>query len=84
MRWRITKLKTVRELNHEARPVKSSCAELGHCRAVIELGVTPVAVPDIAGYSDWVVQPAIPEGVAEGGTRTEPNFSALKEAQTTM
>jgi iron complex transport system substrate-binding protein len=46
---------------------------------VIELGVTPVAVPDIAGYSDWVVQPAIPEGVADIGTRTEPNFSALKK-----
>lgn len=46
---------------------------------VIELGVTPVAVPDIAGYSDWVVQPAIPEGVTDIGTRTEPNFSALKK-----
>ena len=29
---------------------------------VIELGVTPIAVPDIAGYNEWVVQPPIPEG----------------------
>ncbi|WP_210444718.1 ABC transporter substrate-binding protein, partial [Vibrio crassostreae] len=35
--------------------------------------------PDIAGYTDWVVQPVIPEGVADIGTRTEPNFSALKK-----
>jgi len=46
---------------------------------VIELGITPVAVPDIKGYNEWVVQPAIPEGVKDIGTRTEPNFSAIRK-----
>ncbi|WP_061032387.1 iron-siderophore ABC transporter substrate-binding protein [Vibrio splendidus] len=63
----------------EAQPVRVAALNWDIAEQVIELGVTPVAVPDIAGYSDWVVQPAIPEGVADIGTRTEPNFSALKE-----
>ena len=62
-----------------AQPVRVAALNWDIAEQVIELGVTPVAVPDIAGYSDWVVQPAIPEGVADIGTRTEPNFSALKK-----
>ncbi|WP_135383760.1 iron-siderophore ABC transporter substrate-binding protein [Vibrio tasmaniensis] len=62
-----------------AQPVRVAALNWDIAEQVIELGVTPVAVPDIAGYTDWVVQPAIPEGVADIGTRTEPNFSALKK-----
>ena len=63
----------------KAQPVRVAALNWDIAEQVIELGVTPVAVPDIAGYSDWVVQPAIPDGVADIGTRTEPNFSALKK-----
>lgn len=63
----------------KAQPVRVAALNWDIAEQVIELGVTPVAVPDIAGYSDWVVQPVIPEGVADIGTRTEPNFSALKK-----
>ncbi|MEZ8778990.1 iron-siderophore ABC transporter substrate-binding protein [Vibrio splendidus] len=63
----------------EDQPVRVAALNWDIAEQVIELGITPVAVPDIAGYTDWVVQPAIPEGVAEIGTRTEPNFSALKK-----
>ncbi|MCK8079316.1 iron-siderophore ABC transporter substrate-binding protein [Vibrio sp. 1CM24A] len=63
----------------KAQPVRVAALNWDIAEQVIELGVTPVAVPDIAGYTDWVVQPAIPEGVADIGTRTEPNFSALKK-----
>ncbi|WP_373959703.1 iron-siderophore ABC transporter substrate-binding protein [Vibrio gigantis] len=63
----------------EAQPVRVAALNWDIAEQVTELGVTPVAVPDIAGYSDWVVQPAIPEGVTDIGTRTEPNFSALKK-----
>ncbi|MFM2625254.1 iron-siderophore ABC transporter substrate-binding protein [Vibrio owensii] len=63
----------------QAQPVRVATLNWDIAEQVIELGVTPVAVPDIAGYSDWVVQPAIPEGVTDIGTRTEPNFSALKK-----
>lgn len=58
----------------EAQPVRVAALNWDIAEQVIELGVTPVAVPDIAGYSDWVVQPAIPEGVTDIGTRTEPSF----------
>ena len=63
----------------KAQPARVAALNWDIAEQVIELGVTPVAVPDIAGYSDWVVQPAIPDGVADIGTRTEPNFSALKK-----
>ena len=63
----------------KAQPARVAALNWDIAEQVIELGVTPVAVPDIAGYSDWVVQPAIPEGVTDIGTRTEPNFSALKK-----
>lgn len=46
---------------------------------VLELGVIPIAVPDIKGYQEWVVQPAIPDSVVDIGTRVEPNFALLRE-----
>ncbi len=44
---------------------------------VIELGVTPVGAPNLPSYSEWVVQPAVPEGVEDIGTRAEPNFDKI-------
>lgn len=46
---------------------------------VIELGITPVAMSDVKGYKQWVVKPAVPEGVIDIGTRDEPNFELLAE-----
>lgn len=44
---------------------------------VIELGVTPVAITDTAGYSEWVVQPALLSDIEDVGTRAEPNFEKI-------
>ncbi|MGB2079498.1 MAG: ABC transporter substrate-binding protein [Vibrio sp.] len=44
---------------------------------VLELGVTPVGVPNIKDYHEWVVQPQIPESVVDLGTRAEPNLSEI-------
>lgn len=44
---------------------------------VLELGVTPVGAPNIEGYRKWVVQPAVPDGVADIGTRAEPNLEKV-------
>lgn len=44
---------------------------------VLELGVTPIAMPDIAGYREWVMKPQVPESVLDIGTRIEPNFQRL-------
>lgn len=43
----------------------------------LTLCVTPVAVADPAGYSTWVSAEKLPEGVADIGTREEPDATAL-------
>lgn len=48
---------------------------------VLELDITPVGAPNLPSYTEWVAQPAIPAGVEDIGTRSEPNLdkiSALK------
>ncbi|WP_165309985.1 iron-siderophore ABC transporter substrate-binding protein [Vibrio ziniensis] len=48
---------------------------------VLELEITPVGAPNLPSYTEWVAQPAIPAGVEDIGTRSEPNLdkiSALK------
>ncbi|WP_375260769.1 iron-siderophore ABC transporter substrate-binding protein [Palleronia sp.] len=44
---------------------------------VIELGLTPVGAPELELYKEWVGDPAIPEGVADIGLRTEPNLETI-------
>ncbi|QFU20625.1 iron-siderophore ABC transporter substrate-binding protein [Shewanella eurypsychrophilus] len=44
---------------------------------VLELGVIPIAMPDIDGYREWVMKPAVPDSVLNIGTRVEPNFQRL-------
>ncbi|WP_432452105.1 MULTISPECIES: iron-siderophore ABC transporter substrate-binding protein [unclassified Agarivorans] len=46
---------------------------------VLELGLVPVGIADIAGYQTWVVKPAIPAGVTDVGTRMEPNLELIEE-----
>lgn len=46
---------------------------------LLELGVTPLAVADVTGYREWVVQPALPAGVEDVGMRQEPNLERLAE-----
>ncbi|MDN2483491.1 iron-siderophore ABC transporter substrate-binding protein [Vibrio agarivorans] len=45
---------------------------------VIELGIAPIAMPDIKGYNEWVVKPAVPAETQDIGTRVEPNYAALR------
>lgn len=44
---------------------------------LLALGVTPYGVADIANYTLWVNQPALPTGVIDVGLRTEPNLELL-------
>ncbi len=46
----------------------------------LTLCVTPVAVADVAGYTTWNEAEKLPEGVADVGTRGEPNLDALYAA----
>ena len=47
--------------------------------ALLLLGVTPVGVADRDGYSVWVKEPELPEGVANIGTRVAPSLEAIAE-----
>ena len=44
---------------------------------VLSLCVDPVAVADVTGYTLWDTAEALPAGVADVGTRGEPNLDAL-------
>lgn len=44
---------------------------------LVELGVTPIAMPDIAGYNEWVVKPTLPDMIEDIGTRVEPNYEKI-------
>ncbi len=44
---------------------------------VLELGITPVGAPNLPSYADWVVQPVVPAGVEDIGTRAEPNLDKI-------
>lgn len=46
---------------------------------LVELGVTPLAIADPAGYQQWVVKPALPNGTIDVGTRNEPNIERIAE-----
>ncbi|MEZ8823707.1 iron-siderophore ABC transporter substrate-binding protein [Vibrio amylolyticus] len=63
----------------EAVPQRVAALNWDIAEQVIELGITPIAMPDIAGYQEWVVQPAVDPSVEDIGTRVEPNFERLAE-----
>lgn len=44
---------------------------------LLELDITPIAVPNIKDYQHWVKQPAMPASVVDIGTRIEPNLEKL-------
>lgn len=46
---------------------------------IVELGLTPVAAPEIKVYEEWVKQPAIPEKTEDIGGRAEPNLEKLTQ-----
>lgn len=65
----------------QALPQRVAALNWDIAEQVIELGVTPVSMPNIADYNAWVAQPAVPEGVEDIGTRMEPNLERLAQLQ---
>ena len=62
-----------------ALPTRIATLNWDIAEQVLELGVTPIAVSDIKGYEEWVVQPPIPTKSKDIGTRSEPNFTLLRD-----
>ena len=46
---------------------------------LVGLGIRPVGAADIAPWSEWVREPALPEGIVNVGTRAEPNLERIAE-----
>lgn len=44
---------------------------------VLALDIIPLAAPNIAGYQQWVVNPAAPNSIEDIGTRSEPNLEKI-------
>jgi len=51
--------------------------EWGVVENLVSLGVMPVGVADVAGYTNWVSAAPLEEGVEDMGTRGEPSIDAL-------
>jgi iron complex transport system substrate-binding protein len=47
--------------------------------ALLLLGVTPVGIADRDGYTTWVKEPQLPDGVHNVGTRAAPSLEAIAE-----
>ncbi|OZB16873.1 MAG: ABC transporter substrate-binding protein [Marinobacter sp. 34-60-7] len=47
--------------------------------SLLLLDVAPVGVADLTGYRTWVKEPALPEGIANVGTRVAPSLEAIAE-----
>ncbi|WP_047044049.1 iron-siderophore ABC transporter substrate-binding protein [Vibrio mexicanus] len=65
----------------DAVPQRVAALNWDIAEQVIELAVEPVGMPDIAGYEEWVVKPAVPESTQDIGTRVEPNFERLAQLE---
>ncbi|MEZ9820694.1 iron-siderophore ABC transporter substrate-binding protein [Shewanella sp. 10N.286.45.A1] len=60
-----------------ATPIRVAALNWDVAEQVLALGVTPIAMPDINGYREWVMQPKVPDSVMDIGSRVEPNFQRL-------
>src|SRR5690606_4998579 len=51
--------------------------EWGPVENLVSLGVMPIGVADVEGYSNWVSAAPLDEGVTDVGMRGEPSVDAL-------
>jgi ferric hydroxamate transport system substrate-binding protein len=58
-------------------PRRIVCLEWTSAEMVMSLGIVPIAVGDLGGYRDWVVEPRLPSSVVDIGSRSEPNLELL-------
>jgi iron complex transport system substrate-binding protein len=69
-----------REVKLEQPAARIAVLEWQQIEDALTLCVSPVAVSDTAGYSTYVSAETIPEGVADIGTREEPDLDTLYAA----
>lgn len=59
------------------RPERVAVLDWALAQQVLDLDVVPVAMPEIALYSEWVATPPIPDTVADIGRRDAPDLERL-------
>jgi ABC-type Fe3+-hydroxamate transport system substrate-binding protein len=64
------------ELPHT--PTRIVTLEWSLTEIALDLGVTPLAMAEVDGYRQWVVEPALPPSVVDLGSRREPNLERLQ------
>jgi iron complex transport system substrate-binding protein len=77
--WSINIEDDLQAHHFEQTPTRIVALNWSMAENLIELGITPVGIADMAGYQSWVVKPAIPAGVTDVGTRSEPNLEIIQE-----
>ena len=60
-----------------SQPARVVALEWSIVSILLSLGIVPVGMPEIEAYRRWVIEPAIPAGVADVGIKTEPNLEAV-------
>lgn len=58
-------------------PSRIVSMDFGLTETLIEMGRPPLAVPNPASWTQWVVEPALPAGTVNLGTDREPNLELL-------
>jgi ABC-type Fe3+-hydroxamate transport system substrate-binding protein len=60
------------------RPERIICLEWTAAEMVCGLGLYPIAVGDLGGYRHWAVEPRLPDGTMDIGSRSEPNMEVIR------
>lgn len=64
-------------LSFEQPPQRIVALNWAATEMLLGLGIEPVAIAEREGYRAWANHPPLPEGVADVGTRREPNLEAI-------
>lgn len=62
---------------HAQVPSRIVVFDWGLVETLLALGIVPVGIAERDGYDTWVMEPALPPGVADVGLRVEPNLEAV-------
>lgn len=65
------------EQRFDAPPKRVVALDWTVAEQMLDLGITPLALPEAGLYRDWVVNPPLSENVVDLGLRTEPNLELL-------
>ncbi|MCJ8170010.1 iron-siderophore ABC transporter substrate-binding protein [Atopomonas sediminilitoris] len=66
------------EVTFEQTPSRIVTLEWSLAEIAIDLGVPPIAMAEVEGYQQWVVEPSLPASVQDLGSRREPNLEKLQ------